>query len=263
MKIQQICRILILSICTSLTTVTSVSGAHDYTADIEKISFTHYSTNEGLSHSTVLSCCQDSLGHLWFGTFDGLNRFDGNRFTTYKHDPSDSTSIASDLVRKVYVDKSGIVWIGTEKGLSRYDHNRDAFQNFETGGRIVTGIAETGSGSHIMLAAGGTIQFFNTASATWDDIALPIQRIGLGATILYRHENRIWIGTESDGLFCSNIKEGDLTKISSVTTNKSIQCIITDGKHLWIAYEGDGLFKLDTTTGQCINYKHSPPILTV
>lgn len=259
MKIQQICRILILSICTSLTMVISVSGAQDSVADIEKISFTHYSTNEGLSHSTVLSCCQDSLGHLWFGTFDGLNRFDGNRFTSYKHNPSDSTSIDSDLIRKVYVDKSGTVWIGTEKGLSRYDHNKDAFQNFDTGGKIVTGIAETGTGNHIMLAAGGNIHFFNTDSKTWDDFALPIQRIGLEATILYRHENRIWIGTQSGGLFCYNIKESDLTKISSVTTNKSIQCIITDGNYLWIATEGDGLFKLDTKTGQCINYKHSPP----
>ena len=72
--------------------------------------FSHFSLNEGLSHSIVVSCCQDSLGHMWFATHDGLNRYDGYRFTVYKNDQQDSTSIADNLIRKVYTDSKGGLW---------------------------------------------------------------------------------------------------------------------------------------------------------
>ena len=52
---------------------------------IPKITFSHFSTNEGLSQGTVVSSCQDKFGRMWFATHDGLNMFDGHRFTIYKN----------------------------------------------------------------------------------------------------------------------------------------------------------------------------------
>ncbi len=53
---------------------------------------------------------------LWFGTQDGLNRYDGQGFTVYRHDPG---SLSSDVVRSVYVDSSNTPWVGTEGGLDK------------------------------------------------------------------------------------------------------------------------------------------------
>ena len=58
---------------------------------------------------------------MWFATHDGLNRYDGYRFKTYRKVENDSTTIADNIIRKVHVDCKGNVWIGTEKGLTFYD----------------------------------------------------------------------------------------------------------------------------------------------
>ena len=83
--------------------------------DSQRMLFTHISQNEGLSQGIVVSCCQDSLGHMWFATHDGLNRYDGYRFTVYRNNPDDSTSVADNLIRKVYTDSKGGLWVGTRK----------------------------------------------------------------------------------------------------------------------------------------------------
>lgn len=79
---------------------------------------------------------------MWFATHDGLNRYDGYRFTVYKNVAQDSTTIANNLIRKVYIDATGNLWVGTDKSLSFYDRNKEIFQNYSTDGQAVTGIAE-------------------------------------------------------------------------------------------------------------------------
>ncbi len=100
----------------------------------QAIQFSHISVNEGLSNGTVLSCCQDSLGHMWFATQDGLNRFDGYEFYVYRHNPED-TSIADNIIRKVYTSSCGNIWIGTESRLGKGGETIQKIQR-ETGTTI-------------------------------------------------------------------------------------------------------------------------------
>ena len=106
----------------------------------DKIEFSHISTDDGLSQTTVFSCAQDSLGRMWFGTSDGLNCYNGYDFNIYRNNPSDSTSIAGNIIRKVYVDSQGRLWAGTAKGLSLYDTEKDSFRSLLTSDKAVTGI---------------------------------------------------------------------------------------------------------------------------
>ena len=64
---------------------------------------------------------QDTFGFMWLGTVDGLNRYDGYEFKTYRHDPNDPNTLSHSRIRALYSDRSGMLWIGTEKGLTRYD----------------------------------------------------------------------------------------------------------------------------------------------
>src|SRR5262245_25526228 len=61
--------------------------------EITRLHFQHYSVEDGLSQGTISTILQDHYGFMWFGTYDGLNRFDGITFTVYRHRPNDSTSL--------------------------------------------------------------------------------------------------------------------------------------------------------------------------
>jgi hypothetical protein len=85
--------------------------------------FERISIAQGLSHSTVNCILQDSKGFMWFGTNDGLNRYDGHGFTVYKHDPGDTYSLSHNRVQALFEDSTGTLWVGTYGGLNRFDRD--------------------------------------------------------------------------------------------------------------------------------------------
>ncbi len=87
----------------------------------ERLLFEQLNVEQGLSQSTVQSMIQDQAGYLWFGTFIGLNRYDGYRFETYRHDPNDPQSLPGNIINALMEDDRGRLWIGTGSGLCRYD----------------------------------------------------------------------------------------------------------------------------------------------
>lgn len=76
---------------------------------------------KGLSQNTVHATIQDSYGFLWFGTWDGLNKYDGYTFTVWNEENGLSNQTISALIE----DKDGLIWIGTEDGLNVYDRSTD------------------------------------------------------------------------------------------------------------------------------------------
>lgn len=104
--------------------ITSATSAQD-------IRFKNLSVTDGLSHNTVTAFCQDKFGFMWIGTVDGLNKFDGNRFTIYRNDPADPSSLSDNSILSIYEDREGILWIGTERGgLNRFDPRTEIFSGF-------------------------------------------------------------------------------------------------------------------------------------
>src|SRR5690554_6712386 len=79
--------------------------------------FRHLTISDALSQSSVISIVQDKNGLVWFGTRDGLNKYDGQQFTVYKHNANDSTSISNNDIIALIVDSEGDLWIGTFNGL--------------------------------------------------------------------------------------------------------------------------------------------------
>ncbi|HZJ74287.1 MAG TPA: two-component regulator propeller domain-containing protein, partial [Perlabentimonas sp.] len=90
-------------------------------------------TNEmGLSNSAVNTIYQDSRGFMWFGTWDGLNRFDGKNIKTYIPDIFDKNAISNNIIRRMLEDQHGNLWIVTERGINRYSHDFDNFTSWFT-----------------------------------------------------------------------------------------------------------------------------------
>ena len=90
----------------------------------------YYTLEDGISQVTINELLKDSLGFVWIGTQDGLNRFDGKEFKTYKYNESDTTSISGNHVTSLLEDKSGDIWVGTlGNGLNLYDYELDVFRS--------------------------------------------------------------------------------------------------------------------------------------
>ncbi|MHA4806669.1 ligand-binding sensor domain-containing protein [Flavitalea flava] len=89
--------------------------------------FRHFQVENGLSNNAVICSLQDKKGFLWFGTKDGLDRFDGYSFKIFRNNPDDSGSIGSNFIHCLYEDSQGTLWTGTEKGLYRHDATKENF----------------------------------------------------------------------------------------------------------------------------------------
>src|SRR5690606_10003298 len=93
--------------------------------------FKHYQVEDGLSNNAVFSSLQDHRGFLWFGTLDGLNRFDGYQFRVFRHDTEDSTSIGNNNIQCLSEDQNHNIWVGTTEGMFIYDPLKEEFRRFK------------------------------------------------------------------------------------------------------------------------------------
>ena len=103
----------------------------EVSAQQPNIQFTHLSLEQGLSQSSVCAIVQDHQGFLWFGTQDGLDRYDGYDFKVFRHNPHDSTSISYNFALRLFVDSKGNIWVGTSGGgLNCYNPGTNRFRRF-------------------------------------------------------------------------------------------------------------------------------------
>lgn len=111
---------IILSVCLLISFIAN--------AEFRNLHFRNVSIDSGLSDSFVLSIEKDSYGFIWVGTSEGLNRYDGYSFDTYRNYPEDPSSLSSSFINALHQDAEGNLWIGTEKGLNIYDYDSDSFR---------------------------------------------------------------------------------------------------------------------------------------
>jgi ligand-binding sensor domain-containing protein len=94
------------------------------------LKFKQISTEQGLSNGFVCSVFQDSRGFMWFGTMEGLNRYDGDHIKTFYHNDKGPLSLSSSFVHKIYEDRRHNLWIGTQNGLNRFNPYKNTFTRF-------------------------------------------------------------------------------------------------------------------------------------
>lgn len=175
----------------------------------QTIKFKHLSLQEGLSQLRVNCIFQDKQGLMWFGTQDGLNYYDGYTFRSYRHDPSDSTSISNNVVLSIYEDKKGRFWIGTRYGgLNLFDPKTETFKAYKydpnnpqsLSNNMINALWEDHNGMLLVGADYGGLNIFNTETETFErhtyDIKNPNSISNERILSIYEDsKKRIWVGT--------------------------------------------------------------------
>ena len=237
--------------------------------------------NEGLSQSTVRCIFQDKKGFMWFGTKDGLNRYDGYKFVVFKKVQQNPNSLSSNDIKAITDDRNGNLWIATwEGGVNFYDPRLDRFRHYQqnaTSNSIASNFIEAicrDSNGHIWIGTADngldvldpmTNRFRHYKSQPGKTGSLT----GNSVSAVFEDSRRnIWVGTTS-GLNLLNRKTGtfkrythDNNQPSSISDN-NIKFIYEDESHfIWIGTYGGGLNRLEPSTGKFRIYTHENSALS-
>jgi ligand-binding sensor domain-containing protein/serine phosphatase RsbU (regulator of sigma subunit) len=219
-----------------------------------------FTIENGLSQTGINNILRDSKGYLWIGTQDGLNRYDGNNFQIFRHQPNDSNSICDNYIRHICEDRNGFIWIATNNGLSKYDHRLGIFINYYNDPTDNKSIISNSLyyvfadyEGYVWIKTTESVEKFNPRTNTFThyfhfnnvfnfisgDFYFSIQE---------DDNNRLWIGTK-DGLNCFY---KDLELFERYEWNKSKQNTISNNKIKAICKDKTGNLWIGTENG--LNY---------
>jgi ligand-binding sensor domain-containing protein/signal transduction histidine kinase len=215
---------------------------------------------EELSQSTTYYSYQDSQGFLWFGTEDGLNKYDGYSFVAYKYDSNDSSTISNNIIRCIFEDSKENLWIGTDNGLNLYNRANGSFKRYMSAtskpasisNNIISAITEDKQGN-LWIGTGNGLNLFNSSEEKFTVYKSNSADAGtltsnVISALYYDRNGKLWVGTNSNGLniFDPVTKQNkrivsDPRNSGSLSENE-ITCITSDAKgNIWIGTVNGGI----------------------
>lgn len=251
---------------------------------------------DGLSQSSAHTIFQDSRGFLWFGTEDGLNRYDGYSFKVYKHDPDNDASISDGWINAITEDQNGYLWIGTRLGgLNRYDPLTGEFTTYQHIRNDETSLIDNhvlallvDKKNQVWVGTTNGLDRFNSVTGTFvhysyidpasdnntpapsnpaniPGVGVKAQKISsLVITSLYQDSlGRIWIGTSDGGLILFDSTSNLFTiyqhvedRPTSISSNRIKAITEAREGNLWIGTQ-QGLDLFNPDTGQFTTFTHN------
>lgn len=232
--------------------------------NFESFNFKGLSVNEGLSQNTVYSIIQDKKGFMWFCTQQGLNKFDGYKFTTYKNIPGDPNSLKNNFIYNIYEDSHKNLWVSSFNGLiSRYNYDENNFENYqlpENSGSISTnysinGFAENNNSELFLATSEIGLKVFNLINKNFNSFDYRTEKFSGYlkeiSSILIDDSGILWLGTWNSGLFKYSEMEKEFVRYKfennndNSLSNDRIRFIFQDSKkNLWIG-TSNGLNRYD------------------
>ncbi len=182
---------------------------------------TFYSTDKDLSNSLINCIYQDKRSYIWIATEDGLNKFDGVKFSIYRNKQGDRSTIKNNYVRSLYEDTRGNFWVGCVNALNLYNRAKDSFSE---------------------------VQLYNGAQKIHPHIT----------SIIESRSGEIWITTSGHGIIRikKDSKEYQVdNQLSSKLCSRFLICVYQDRKqNFWIASENQGLNMYSPKTGKLMAF---------
>jgi len=238
--------------------------------------FDRISIEQGLSQSSVFVIFQDSRGFLWFGTEDGLNRYDGYSFKVFKPDPDVPTSLSDRWITSIVEDQNGYLWIGTRQGgLNRFDPKSEQFKHFLHNPSEPSSLSNNhinallvDRDNHLWVGTSDGLDLFLPAAESFSHYgSKPARADGIsGKNITAIHQDslgRYWVGTSAGGLNELDPQTKAFTSFQNNPANfysisNNYVTTITDagGGDLWVGTR-NGLNHFDAESGLFEQFVHS------
>jgi ligand-binding sensor domain-containing protein/signal transduction histidine kinase len=241
----------------------------------QDIKFNHITTDDGLSNGNVRTILQDYQGFFWFGTEDGLQRYDGYTLVEYRYSPNDTTTISSNFILCLYEDSKKNLWIGSlDGGICWYDRKANHFRCFKNDpkdptsitGNLVRSISESSDGTLYVGLKEGGMSYFKIPDTIPHDIKFT------NITKIYNDSVSTWVNDiveDSDkSLLLATVGAGvhrfdpftkTFQQVLPDTVSKKAQEFMIDSKQrLWISTWGEGLYVYDKKTHRIAHHTAGP-----
>jgi diguanylate cyclase (GGDEF)-like protein len=228
----------------------------------DNIRFQRIALEQGLSQETILSAYQDQEGFMWFGTQEGLNRYDGYQFKVFTHSLRHPDSLSSDWVYSIEESQDGNLWIGTINGINIFDKSTQTFRHLKHDPNNKNSLSENNSrviykdsDKQLWVGTDSGLNRFNPETREFsrfynqkEDTLEPNEI----SSIAQDKEGFLWIGTDGNGLSKFDPKTEKIVTTSKHIRDKSgfsnvnIKSLYIDNlQRIWIGTAGDGLTILD------------------
>lgn len=220
----------------------------------------HLSVNRGLSQQDVETLIQDRYGFMWFGTYDGLNRYDGYKIEKFRFDPNLPNTIADNRITALFEDINGRIWIGTEgNGLLFFDPDTDKF------GKIDHPSISTGkcgsiydlveiSNQRLLIGSTHGLYIMNDfrSENSFVELLLPnirVRNLSLDA------DNMVWVGTQNGAYKVAISNKNNLTIVFQDNSNRFVHGVskITKGKYAIYGVGGIDFYDISTSSTNLLN----------
>ncbi len=235
----------------------------------QNFKFEKVGVENGLSHSNVICMLQDSRGFMWFGTRDGLSKYDGYEFTVYKSELGNEKSLSHNTIYELAEDSDGNIWVATwGGGLNRLDRKLNTFTRYvadkndprSISSNLLHSIEIDHNGYLWVGTEDNGLDLFdiekNEFVAVSEHFALPASLLEEKVKVILQDEKKnMWLGTLSNGVYLFNYsqktfkhygsKPGDPASLRDST----VRSIFEDSKqNIWVGTELGGLHVYDETT---------------
>jgi len=237
---------------------------------------------DGLSQNNVLCVIEDSRGFMWFGTRDGLNKYDGYNFIRYRFDANDPHSISGNFIVDIAEDNNGDLWIATRNnGLNKYNRKTDRFTRYLASSKPnnvssnsleclykdhegTIWIGTTDAGMSRLDPVTNTFSHYPFDAKNKNGLNGPYVKY-----ILEDHQHTIWAGVYGGGLHRMNGRANDFVRYqanpadkNSLSSNNIYYLFEDSRKRLWIGTDGNGLNLFSRETNQFTQYLHNSKVPT-
>ncbi|MDA3890129.1 MAG: triple tyrosine motif-containing protein [Salinivirgaceae bacterium] len=202
----------------------------------------------------ILSIHQDSEGYMWFGTYNGLIKYDGIDYTIYRY-KKDSLGISNPVVHSIAEDENGNIWIGTEHGLNKFNKETLSFTQYKQKQNDSLSFSSTHirdleidkNGIVWVGTRGGGLNRFDPQSGIISKIMFNESQDGLSGNLINslssQGDSLLYIGLEYNGLNVYNKRSGKITRYFT-QPNTTIAATYVDGQNtLWVGTWNKGLYK--------------------
>ena len=236
--------------------------------------FTNIGLKEGLSQLSVLDIMQDSKGYIWFGTRNGLNRYDGQEMVVYKHQYNNPmSSLADNDITRIVEDADHNLWIGSSKGLTRLNTLNDKMRPYRAKDvkAFSTGVKSlfVDSRKRLLVGTANGVYLYIPETDTFQKIEFDgLLSKSYISMFNETSDHKLIVSTKESGILVSDLDFKNIVTINAqnsphiLSDNDVTSTFEDENGNLWIATNQAGIVKWNHKTGETRHFTKQNTELT-